>query len=139
MKIPLESQFTIIPASLTESIKEELLRSTAPRYTWIALPDPIRLIGHDFAFAVLPLKLTPELALKQTGRGVACQTEAEAKETVELLSQAAKQHIVAFQTAGFGSVGTITHFRHIITEHSARCHNGKQGQNPQAITLQLRS
>jgi hypothetical protein len=128
MKIRLQGQFKVAPTNLPESVKTELLDDSSPRYMWIALPEPVRQIGHEFSFAVLPFKLTPELVFNQCGQGVLCQTEAEAKESVELLSERDKEHIVVAQGAGFGIVGTVKHLRHVITEQSARSRLGKNGE-----------
>src|ERR1035438_3623224 len=120
MKTPLQGQFKLEPTNLPESVKTELLQDNSPRYMWIALSQPVRQIGHEFSFIVLPVKLTPELVFKQCGRGVLCQTEAEAKESMELLSQQDKEHIGVVQAAGFGIVGKITKLRNLVTEQSAR-------------------
>jgi hypothetical protein len=91
MKTPLQGQFKLAPTNLPESVKTELLQDNSLRYMWIALSQPVRQIGHEFSFIVLPVKLTPELVFKQCGRGVLRQSEAEAKESVELLSQQDKE------------------------------------------------
>ena len=41
----------------------------------------------------------------------------------------AQEHIVAFQSAGFGSVGKVKDFRSVITEQSARFRPGKNGKD----------
>jgi hypothetical protein len=128
MKTPLQGQFKVAPTNLPESVKTELLQDNSPRYMWIALSQPVRQIGHEFSFIVLPVKLTPELVFKQCGRGVLCQTEAEAKESVELLSQQDKEHIVVAQAAGFGIVGKITNLRNLVTEQSVRSRLGQNGE-----------
>lgn len=104
-----------------DSLKETLLKSSreySTNYIWFAAPKPIKQGDQRFAFIVLPVEVTPELELKQCGRGVLCQTEAEAKESMELLSKRDKEHIVAFQAAGFGGVGIITNFKHLIREQA---------------------
>lgn len=128
MKIPMQGEIRLIPNNLPESSKQELLQDKSPRYLWIALSTPIRQIGHDFPFAVVPMQLSPEIELRQCGRGVLCQTEAEAKESVELLSQRAKQPVVIVQTAGFGSVGRVTNFQCLIREQSVRHRLAIDGQ-----------
>jgi hypothetical protein len=128
MKTPLQGQFKFAPTNLPESVKGELIQDKAPRYMRIALSQPVRQIGHEFSFVVLPVKLTPELVFKQCGRGVLCQTEAEAKESVELLSQQDKEHIVLAQAAGFGIVGKITNVRNLVTEQSVRSRLGQNGE-----------
>ncbi len=127
MKTPFEGQFKIVPTDLSESVKQEFLQDKSPHYIWVSLPEPIRQGGHDFSFATLPVKLTPELALEQSGRGVLCETEAEAKESMELLIQRDRKPIAVIQSAGFGIVGEITNCRHFTTELSVRYRNGKDG------------
>jgi len=127
MKMPFEGQFKIVPTDLPESVKQEFLQENSPHYIWMSLPEPIRQGGHDFSFAAIPVKLTPELALEQTGRGVLCETEAEAKESMELLTQRDRKPIVVVQSAGFGIVGEITNCRHFTTELSVRYRTGKDG------------
>ncbi|MEI9862958.1 MAG: hypothetical protein WDN00_00035 [Limisphaerales bacterium] len=117
-----------MPTNLPETVKQEFLQDSLPRYIWVALPEPIQQIGHDFSFIVLPVKLTLDLALEQCGQGVLCQTEAEMKESMELLSEKAKKPIVLVQSAGFGIVGKITNFRSFITEQSVRYRVGKNGE-----------
>lgn len=128
MKIPFEGESRLVPTNLPEQFKQELLEAKSSRYIWIALPEPIRQVGHEFLFIVIPVKLTAELALEQCGRGVLCQTEAEAKESVELLTQQTKEPIVVVQSAGFGTVGKITRIRNFVTEISVRYRNGKDGK-----------
>jgi hypothetical protein len=128
MKIPLQGEFRIVPTDLPESVKKELLQDTSPRYIWVALPKGIRQIGRDFPFVVLPIKITPEFAFKQCGLGVLCETEAEAKESMELLSQRTKESLVVVQSPGFGTVGKLANVRHVITEHSVRSRPGKKGK-----------
>ncbi|HEY1717581.1 MAG TPA: hypothetical protein VGH42_04705, partial [Verrucomicrobiae bacterium] len=128
MKIPFEGESKILPTNLPEQFKQEFLQDKSPRYIWVALPQPIRQIGHEFLFIVIPVKLTPELVLEQCGSGVLCQTEAEAKESMELLSLQAKEHIVVAQAAGFGIVGKITKSRSFIREISVRYRDGKGGK-----------
>jgi len=128
MKIPLQGEFQLVPTNLLESVKQELLQESSPRYMWVGLPEPIRQIGHDFLFLVLPIKLTPELVFKQCGRGVLCQTEAEAKESMDLLSKRETEHVVVAESAGFGIVGKIKNFRCVITEQSVRSRPGKNGE-----------
>ena len=128
MKTPLQGQFKLEPTNLPESVKTELLQDNSPRYMWIALSQPVRQIGHEFSFIVLPVKLTPELVFKQCGRGVLCQTEAEAKESMELLSQQDKEHIGVVQAAGFGIVGKIKNWRKLVTEQSVRSRLGQNGE-----------
>jgi hypothetical protein len=128
MKIPLQGQFKVVPTNLPESVKTELLQDNSPRYIWIALSEPVQQIGHEFSLVVVPVKLTPELFFSQCGQGVLCQTEAEAKESVELLSLRDKEHIVVAQSAGFGIVGKIKKLRHVITEHSTRSCLGRNGE-----------
>lgn len=129
MKTPFQGDCKIIPTDLPESFKLELLQASSPRYIWIFLPEPIRQIGHDFLFLVLPIKLTSELELRQCGPGVLCQAEAEMKESLELLANMAQEYIVSFQSAGFGSVGKVKKFRSVITEQSARFRPGKNGKD----------
>ena len=123
-------RFNVVPTNLPESVKQELLQDiSSPRYMWVALSQPIRQIGHDFLFLVLPTKLTPELvSSKQCGRGVLCQTEAEAKESMELLAESEKEHIVVAQSAGFGVVAKIRNIRNLITEQSVRSRPRKNGE-----------
>jgi hypothetical protein len=128
MKTPLQGQFELASTNLPESVRTDLLQDNSPRYMWIALSQPVRQIGNEFSFVVLPVKLTPQLVFKQCGRGVLCQTEAEAKESVELLSQQDKEHIVVAQAAGFGIVGKITNLRNLVTEQSARRRLGQNGE-----------
>jgi|GEM_PF-2696880 len=128
MKTPFQGQSKVVPADLPEAVKQEFLQSNSPRYIWIALPEPMRQIGHDFSFLVLPVKLTPDLVLEQCGQGVLCQTEAEMKESLELLSQKGKEPIVVVQSAGFGAVGKITNFRSFLTEQSVRYRLRKNGK-----------
>jgi hypothetical protein len=119
MKTPFEGEFKIVPTDLPEPLKQEFLQANSPKYIWVALPEPIQQRGHDFSFAVLPVKLTSDLALEQSGRGVLCQTEAEAKESMELLSQREKTPIVLIESAGFGMVGKVSNYRAITTEIGA--------------------
>src|SRR5271157_1091301 len=128
MKTPLQGQFKFAPTNLPESVKSELLQDNSPRYMWVALSEPVRQIGHEFSCVVLPVKLGPELGFNQCGRGVLCQAEAEAKESMELLSQRDKEHIVIAQGAGFGVVGKITSFRKVIAEESVRSRLGPNGE-----------
>lgn len=128
MKTLFQGQFKIVPSNLPDSARQELLQDASPRYMWVALSEPIRQIGHDFLFLVLPVKLTPELVLHQCGQGVLCQTEAEARESMELLSEREKEPIVVVQAAGFGHVGKIKSFRCVITENSVCSRLGKNGR-----------
>ena len=126
MKTPFEGQFKIVPTDLPESVKQEFLQDK-PHYIWMSLPEPIRKGGHDFSFATIPVRLTPELAFEQSGQGVLCETEAEAKESMELLTQRNRKPIVVVQSPGFGIVGEITNYRHFTTELSVRYRLGKDG------------
>ena len=125
MKTPFEGQTKLVPTELPEQFKQELLQEKAPRYIWVSLPEPIRQAGCDFSYVVIPVRLTSELALEQCGCGVLCQTEAEAKESLELLMVQAKEPIVALQAAGFGCVGKVTKSRSFINEISVRFRDGK--------------
>ncbi len=127
MKTPFEGQIKLAPNDLPESVKQEFLENESPRYIWMSLPEPVRQAGVEFSFAAIPVKLTPELLFEQAGRGVLCETEAEAKESMELLSQRARKPIVLIQSAGFGIVGEITNCRHFTTELSVRYRTGKDG------------
>jgi len=112
---------------LPDAVKEELLNETSPRWTLVTLPQPVQQAGSEFPFAVLPLKLTANSVLKQIGKGVLCETEAEAKESMELLIQRDKKPIVVVQSAGFGIVGEIKNFRSLTTELSVRSRIGEDG------------
>ena len=128
MKTPLQGQFKLVPTNLPESVKSELLQDSSPRYMWVALHEPVRQLGHEFSFVVLPVKLTPDLVFEQCGQAVLCQSEAEAKESAELLTQRDSKPIVVAQGAGFGTVGKVTNIRHFIREQSVRSRVGKNGQ-----------
>jgi hypothetical protein len=128
VKTPFEAETKLVPTELSESFKQELLREKSPRYIWVQLPEPIRQIGCDFSYAVIPVRLTSDNALEQCGRGVLCQTLEEAKESLDLLTQQAKEPIVAMQSAGFGCVGKITKIRSIINEISVRFRTGSNGK-----------
>jgi molybdenum-dependent DNA-binding transcriptional regulator ModE len=65
--------------------------------------------------------LTLENQFQQVGRDVVlCQTQAEADESRELLTAAAKEHMGIFQSGNLGLVGFGKNLRSIITEHAAR-------------------
>lgn len=128
MKVPFPGTFQIVTTNLPEEFRKELLEDTKPRYMWVALPEPIREIGCDFYFVVLPVKMVPSFVLKQCGRGVLCQTEAEAKESVKLLTERDKEHIVVAEAAGFGLVAKVTNPRCVITEQSVRNRAGNKGR-----------
>jgi hypothetical protein len=118
MKIPAKGEFGIT-GSVSEKDKQALLRETPPHYIYIRLEKPFLLKGHEFAFIVLPVKLTPENQFRQVGLDyVLCQTQAEADESRELLT-AAKEDMCAFQAGNLGGVAFATNLRAIITEHAA--------------------
>ena len=124
MKLPFPGDFQIVTTNLPEAFRKQLLEDNKPRYVWVSLPQPIRELGCDFPFIVLPIKMTPDSVLKQCGRGVLCQTEAEAKESVELLTERDKEHIVVAEAPGFGVVAKVTNSRSVITEQSVRSRSG---------------
>src|ERR1017187_1368367 len=111
MKTPLQGQFRVAPTNLPESVKKELLQDNSPRYMWIALSQPVRQIGHEFSFVVLPVKLTPELVFKQCGRGFLCPVQPEKKENIGMISQQDKEHIGVVRAAGFAVLCKITNHR----------------------------
>src|ERR1051325_4761595 len=114
MKTPFQGRVNIEPTNLPEPVKAEFLGDSSPRYFRVALPKPLRQRGHEFSFVVVPVKLTPELIFSQCGKGVLCQTEAEAKESMELLSERDKEPIVVAQWEGCGIVGKVTNIRRQI-------------------------
>ena len=64
--------------------------------------------------------MTPENQFLQVGRDVVlCQTQAEAQESGELLTAAAKQDMGTIQVGNLGGVAFATKLRCIITEHAA--------------------
>jgi hypothetical protein len=116
VKAPLRGKIKYAPVGLSDEIKERLLKETEPLYWQIALARPMRQEGQDFHWLVVPIKMTPDMKGEQSGAGVLCQTEAEAKETFESLKDRGKKYLVAVQTAGFGIVGWATHPRHTCNE-----------------------
>ncbi len=128
LKTPFQGEVSIVPDNLPGSAKQELLEDPSARYIWVGLTKPVRQIGREFLFLVLPVKLDSENVLQQCGRGVLCETELEAKESVELLSQMGREHVGVIETAGFGIVGKIKGVRSVITEQSVRSRPGKNGK-----------
>jgi hypothetical protein len=120
MKVPFDGEFWFASDPLPVQVKEQFTSDIEPRYVWLKLNEPIRQLGHDFSFFVVPVILSRDLGLRQAGRGVLCQSEAEAKESFEILSQIAKKPVVMLQSAGFATVGRITGFRPFVRECSVR-------------------
>ena len=116
MKAALKCRFTLVPDSLPDATKQELLNETEPRYCWVKLTQPIQQEGHDYSYLVVPFKLSAEMKMEQKGAGVLCQTEAEAKETFDNLKERSKKHLVTIQAAGFGTVGWVMSPRRIENE-----------------------
>lgn len=104
------------PQNLPDETKQVLLRETEPFYWQIKLSSLVRQDGQDYSHLVAPFKSLPDLTQVQTGPGVLCQTEAEAKETFENLRERDKKHLVLMQTAGLGIVGWATHLRRFVNE-----------------------
>ncbi len=104
------------PQNLPDDTKQVLLRETEPFYWQIKLSSLVRQDGQDYSHLVAPFKCLPDLTQVQTGPGVLCQTEAEAKETFDNLRERDKRHLVLIQTAGLGIVGWATNLRRIVDE-----------------------
>ena len=128
MKLPFQGSFKYVPTNLPDSVKDELLKDTGPRYMLTTLPQPFHRIGRDFPFVVAPMKLSPELAFESCGKAVLCETEAEAKESMEMLANRAKEPVVYVQWPGAGVVGKITNAREIMHEVSVRCRTAEDGK-----------
>src|SRR5258708_14905973 len=127
MKMPFHGEIKIVPNALPEPVKQDLLYGNSRRYIWANLSKPVLQIGHEFSFIVFPLNLTPEGAFEHTGSLVLCQTEAEAKESMEMLSEAGRETLAILQTPGFGGVGKLTNIRHFSTEISVRFRRNADG------------
>jgi hypothetical protein len=128
MKLPFHGTLKYVPTNLPDTVKDELLKDKAPRYMWTALPQPVHRIGRDFPFIVAHMKLSSEFAFESCGNAVLCETEAEAKESMELLSNRAKEPVVFVQWPGSGAVGKITNAREFIHEVSVRCRTAEEGK-----------
>jgi hypothetical protein len=119
MKTPARGKITFEVSEFSEQVKRMLLRESSPCYLSIPLKKSVQVAGHEFSFAVLPIKMTPENQLQQIGRDVVlCQTQAEANESGELLTAAAKQDVGTIQVGNLGGVAFSTNLRCIITEYA---------------------
>ena len=125
MKAASKSQFSFTATNVPEAAKRELLQDTGPQWFLITLPQPHNQDGHDFSFVVAPFKFSDEMKAIQNGAGVLCQTEAEAKETFEILKERGKKHLVAVQAPGFGIVGWATNLRRVCNEIGVSLLRGK--------------
>src|ERR1035438_5168670 len=116
MKAALRGRYEMTVTGLPDETRQVLLKETEPMYWQIRLSSPVRQDGQEFGHFVAPFKSLPDLKLVQTGPGVLCQTEAEAKESFENLRERDKKHLVLMQIAGFGIVGWATNLRRLVNE-----------------------
>lgn len=105
MKIPATGQFKFVALDLSESTKAELLKSDSTSYVGCPLNEPLNVGGNTYSFVVGKFKMTPKHEFEQMENEVVlCQTEEEMKESVQLLSEAAAEVMVAMQC---GNIGTV--------------------------------
>lgn len=127
MKTPSHLEIKLAPTGLTEATKQQLLHESGRRYMWSSLPEPVLQLGHKFAYVVFPIRFNAEGFFEHNGECVLCQTEPEAKESAELLTEAHGEHIGIMQSAGFGIVGKVR-IRRMTTEHSVRYRQTAEGK-----------
>ena len=121
MKTPAQGKITFEASEVSEQVKQVVLRESSPCYLSIPLKKSVQLNGREFSFVVLPIKLTPEKQFQQVGRDVVlCQTQAEADESGELLTAAAKEHIGLFQSGNLGGVAFASKLRVVNTRFVTR-------------------
>lgn len=116
MRAALRGRYELTATDLPDETRQMLLKETEPLYWQIRLSSPVRQDGQEFSHLVAPFKSLPDLKQVQTGPGVLCQTEAEAKETFDNLRERDKKHLVLVQTAGFGIIGWSTNLRRFVNE-----------------------
>lgn len=120
MKTPASGKITFEVGEVSEQVRQSLLRETSPCYLSIPLKPPVQLKGHEFSFVVFPIIMTPENQFLQVGRDVVlCQTQAEAQESGELLTAAAKQDMGTIQVGNLAGVAFSTKLRCIGTAYAA--------------------
>lgn len=128
MKAPAEGEIKFEAGQVSEQIKQVLSRESSPCY--MSVRNTVQLNGHEFSFVVLAIKLTPENQFQQVGRDVVlCQTEAEADESRELLTAAAKEHMGVFQAGNLGGVAFASKLRAVNTKFVAKKVASPSGKN----------
>jgi len=121
MKVPLQNKFGIVPNSIPDSVKQELLCDKKPNFFLVRLPEPFSQDGHNFSYIVAPFKLAPQMKFEQTGRGVACQTEEEAQETCNYSREIGDNcaRIISYKTvARFADTNKIEYIRYKLKQPS---------------------
>jgi hypothetical protein len=118
MRAALRGKVTFQPLDWPEAVKQDFLSVEQPRYCWFKLDPFIRQDERDFFYAVAPFKVNDQMTLEQYGAGVLCETETEAKESFQKLTERSKKFPVVAQWAGYGTVGWVTNHRQIGNEIS---------------------
>jgi hypothetical protein len=108
MKIPAKGQFKFSVLDMPESARAELLKNDSTSYAGCPVSESINLGGNTYPFVVGKFKMTPKHEFEQVGDDVVlCETEAEMKESVQLLSEMTREVMVAMQCGNIGLVAFV--------------------------------